>query len=134
VFAVTVYVAPVPETAVIAAPLRFEEVNEKLPTATFLTGSENVTVQERDAAFVGLDAAKTGAATVGAVVSTVQVYDAAELVFPADVAVTANVWEACDRPDRPADPVVTPLPFTLVQGFAAPSSVQANVTPVWASE
>ena len=73
VVAVTVYEAPLPEIPVIDDPAKFDAASWKFAAATFLTGSEKITVHDTDAAFVGEPDASTGADTVGAVVSTVQV-------------------------------------------------------------
>src|SRR5437588_6361756 len=79
VAAVTVHVAegapPDAEAAEIegAVPPRLLVVREKFPVPTLLTGLENVTVQCRGPAFVGLASARLMEDTVGAVLSMMKV-------------------------------------------------------------
>ncbi len=88
---------------------------------TFLTGSLKVTVQWIRPAFVGEGSVFVSEVSVGAVVSTTHVYDAAELDLPPE---TACTWNVCD-------PLASPeYAFGETQAeYELPSSEHWNVTP-----
>src|SRR5437868_3065689 len=68
---VTVHVAPEPVTPVIDAPATALPDSEKFAADTPVTGSENVTVHDTLAAFVGFASASAIDDTAGAVLSIV---------------------------------------------------------------
>src|SRR3954464_10441281 len=71
--AVTVQIAPLPVTLLMDAPATPVAASVKSFASTPLTCSENVTVQDTDAAFVGELPLRASEDTVGAVVSLVTV-------------------------------------------------------------
>jgi hypothetical protein len=125
VFAVTVYVAPLPETAVTAVlPLTPESLVEKFPVPTPTTDSVKVTDQLTEEAIVGDGSRRTIDNTFGAVWSITQVYEAAELVFAPTSARTWNVCDIADRPEYDFEPVL-PEPHAA---NAEPSSEHWKLT------
>ena len=115
---VTVYVAPLPEMPVIAAPVTPLWSTTKSPVPAPVTDSLNVTVKLTLAAFVGFASARTIDATVGGVLSIV--YASPAVKSAVETLPTASVAPPSASASKSIDSVPSFEPVPTVNVYVVP--------------